>query len=260
MHDRSPFHPSGDDQSPERLITNRILRFESGAMLAVAEAPPACPLPVQFPTLDFPHRICLPEGYEPGYAYPLLVWLHDDGADERELDDVLPRISNRNYLGVSLRGNLTQEPGSGWTTADAALLSIIDDVHKLVAAAEDRFLIHADRVYLAGHGTGGTLAWEILLRQPSQWAGAICLSADFPQIDHPLAMFRHLQRRRLLLSTGLDRPAAQVKQLIGAGRLMYSAGLEVGTRIYDSGRRGPSDKMLRDVDRWVMDSIATAVR
>lgn len=256
MNDRLPFESRSDDSSAEQLGLNRILRFEAGT--SFVDAPPAFPI-TELPGVDAPHRLCLPEHYQPGYSYPLIVWLHDEGCDADEVDNVLPRISERNYLGVALQGNVVCSIGRGWSSANR-LTQILSDLDDVVAGVEDRFRIHAGRMYLAGFGTGGTLAWEILLRQPSRWAGAICLSGQFPKIDHPLALFRELQQRRLLVSTGLDCPADQVSNLINSGRLMYSAGLEVGTRIYDTGCKTPTDKMLRDVDRWVMDSIATAIR
>ena len=260
MNDRWTFESRSDDHSPEPAGSNRILRFEAGrSFSAVADEAPVLPL-THVPGLEVPHRISLPTGFESGYAYPLIVWLHDDGCDEDEIDEILPRISERNYLAVAMQGNIARPTGRGWSTADDLLPKILEDLGELVAGVEEQYRIHSDRIYLAGFGTGGSLAWELLLRQPRPWAGAICLSGQFPQMDHPLAMFRELQQRRLLLSTGLDGDSQRVAELVNSGRLMYSAGLEVGTRIYDSGRRLPTDKMLRDVDRWVMDSIATAVR
>ena len=46
-----------------------------------------------------PCGVFVPENYEPNYAYPLVVWLHDAGRSERDIVDVLPHISMRNYFG-----------------------------------------------------------------------------------------------------------------------------------------------------------------
>jgi hypothetical protein len=64
----------------------------------------SCPLtePV---SIAFPHRIFVPEHYESGYAYPLLVWLHSDHSSEFEIDQMMPALSVRNYAAVALRGN-----------------------------------------------------------------------------------------------------------------------------------------------------------
>lgn len=254
----SEYH--SDEQFQPSSPTNRIWRFEAGTSLAIADETSLEFLPTQLDHIDVPHHLCLPEGYEPGYSYPLIVWLHDDGADAEEIDTILPRISERNYIGLALQGNVAKALRYGWSSTEEHLPRILSQLNEIVEAVTERFAIHPHRKYLAGFGTGGTLAWEILLRQPMHWSGAICLSGDFPQIAHPLAMFRELQQRRLLVSTGIDCPPEQVTKLINAGRLMYSAGVQVGTRIYDAGRSVPTDKMLRDVDRWIMDCISTAIR
>ncbi len=53
---------------------------------------------------DFAHAVFAPVHYEPGYAYPLLVWLHGCGGDERQLWRLMPLLSLRNYLAVARAG------------------------------------------------------------------------------------------------------------------------------------------------------------
>ncbi len=45
-----------------------------------------------------------PMHYAPGYAYPLIVWLHGPGGDERQLLRIMPLVSMRNHVGVAPRG------------------------------------------------------------------------------------------------------------------------------------------------------------
>ena len=49
----------------------------------------------------------LPQGYEPGYAYPLVVWLPDPAAGEFDLGRAMARTSLRNFgaLDRGLRGD-----------------------------------------------------------------------------------------------------------------------------------------------------------
>src|SRR5262245_59215922 len=57
-----------------------------------------------------------PIHYEPGYAYPLVVWLHGAGSNERELWQVMPKVSVRNYVGASARGAVvSRETAAGYT-------------------------------------------------------------------------------------------------------------------------------------------------
>ena len=80
------------------------------------------------PTTDRPHAIHLPEHYEAGYAYPLVVWFHGDGFDETEVSTVMPNISERNFIGLALRGNLACGEGFSWSTSGEELQKLLSDV------------------------------------------------------------------------------------------------------------------------------------
>src|SRR5579871_3324602 len=60
---------------------------------------------LQRPATGRPHSIQLPVHYESRYAYPLVVWFHGDGSSETELSSVLPEISDRNFIGLAVRGD-----------------------------------------------------------------------------------------------------------------------------------------------------------
>ena len=49
-------------------------------------------------------RTFLPTGYEPNYAYPLLVFFHGHGGNEEQVLRLSPRLSRRNYICIGLRG------------------------------------------------------------------------------------------------------------------------------------------------------------
>src|SRR5688500_18210537 len=51
-----------------------------------------------------PVRTFLPTGYEPNYAYPLLVFFHGHGGSEEQVLRLAPRLSRRNYICIGLRG------------------------------------------------------------------------------------------------------------------------------------------------------------
>lgn len=211
--------------------------------------------------VDEPHAIALPDVYEPGYSYPLLVWFHDAGGNEETIFDVLPQISERNYLAMALRGNLALGSNeAAWSLAEAGTESVLDKLEEAINRMADQFSIHRERIYLAGVGSGGTAALELLLQRPESFAGAACLGGAFPQLAHPLAKFRGLRGRRVLLGTSLDCPNVKVTDLVNSGRMLYSAGVQVGTRIYQQPGGVPAPRMFRDLDAWIMDGISSAVR
>jgi hypothetical protein len=52
----------------------------------------------------------------------------------------------------------------------AAVISVVKDAFR-------RFSVDTDRVFISGHGIGGTAAWDIALAHPDMWAGAVAFNA-----------------------------------------------------------------------------------
>ena len=86
---------------------------------------------VQAPT-RLPVRTFLPTGYEPNYAYPLLVFFHGHGSNEEQILRLAPRLSRRNYISIGLRGpqqlgeRTDGEQGYTWGT-DGRCDAVIED-------------------------------------------------------------------------------------------------------------------------------------
>lgn len=53
-----------------------------------------------------------------------------------------------------------------------------DAVLRSLRSAMRRFSIDSDRVFIGGHGAGGTAAWDIALSHPDLWAGMIAIGAE----------------------------------------------------------------------------------
>ena len=210
--------------------------------------------------VDEPHAIALPEVYEPGYSYPVIVWFHAAGGNEEDIFSVLPDISERNYIAIAIRGPRECGTGAEWTTAEQGAGALADKLAGAIERLVRKFAINTDRIFLAGIGSGGTTALELLLERPELFAGAASLGGAFPSLIQPLARFRGLRGRRVLLSTALNSPDVKVVDMVTTGRLLYSAGMHVGTRIYHEADSLPTSKMLRDIDHWIMDGISSAVR
>jgi phospholipase/carboxylesterase len=130
-----------------------------------------------------PFATFAPIHYEHGYAYPLLVWLHTHAGSERELRRVLPLVSMRNYVGVAPRGNSLEGPRRnvyGWRQTSDDIETAESRVAACIAAAENRFNIHARRIFLAGCGVGGTMALRIAWNNPGLFAGVVAINGPCP--------------------------------------------------------------------------------
>lgn len=218
------------------------------------------------PLIEIPHTLYAPERYEAAYSYPLLVWLHGAGESEADASSIFPAISDQNYLGVALRGSVAMPtPGQyDWPTADNGIDAVCNEIHQTLDNIAEAWNVHPDRIYLAGRGTGGTTALRLLLTRPGFFAGAINVGGAFPIMSRPLARLRELRDKRVLMSLQLGQrgsvhgPAAT--DLLEGARLLYNAGMEVATRVYQPERGKPTQKVWRDIDSWLMDSIKSAIK
>ena len=202
-----------------------------------------------------PYAVYVPEHYEAGYAYPLIVWFHGDGASEAELSKLMPSISDRNYFGIALRGDLVSGSGFGWSATGVQSAELLQEVRAIVTSMRREYHIHSERIYLAGFGSGASTAVQLMLNKPEWFGGVISISGEMPKADAPLARIDELKNKRILLATSLGSTKTRVGDVVATGRLLYSAGMHVGTRVYQGVENAPTTKMLRDLDSWLMDDI-----
>lgn len=195
---------------------------------------------------DAPHDLLLlPQGYESGYRYPLIVWLTDPLVTRRRFDlgRVMTRVSLRNYVAV--------QPLSGQAA----------DVERGVWRAIDRAVreasIHPERIYLVGERSAGTEAFRIGCRHPRAFAGVVSLGGGFPLGEAAFAGLDDVRSLPMLLccnrtpsrAGGLDE--CSIDRTL---RLFHAAGASLAMRIY-AGKRTLSRAILGDVNRWIMDDI-----
>ncbi|WP_425618290.1 alpha/beta hydrolase [Anatilimnocola sp. NA78] len=196
-----------------------------------------------------------PLHYEPNYAYPLLVWIHDDGGDARELQKVMPLISMRNYVGVSISGEvLASGRGHAWRQSSEGTIAAETQLCDAIELATQKFRIHSQRIFLAGNAAGGTMALRLGLRNPDRFAGAMTLGGSFPTGQAPLAMLTAARRLPLFIAHCRDSERYPVEQLCDELRLFHTAGLAATIRQYPCSDE-VTTQMLKDVDVWLMERV-----
>jgi len=181
--------------------------------------------------------VFVPQGYEPAYAYPLLVWLGEAGSP-LDLGAVMTRTSLRNFVAV-------RAASAG--DVEAAVWRAIDRVGR-------RLSVHPGRVYLVGRGNGGTEAFRIACRHPHAFAGVASLGGGFPLDEGLFARVADLRRLPMLLCRGREGDAAAAHGIDRTLRLFHAAGTMLALRIYpDQDPLSPA--VLADVNRWVMEDV-----
>lgn len=214
------------------------------------------------PAHDASRAFFAPLHYEPNYGYPLLVWLHGPGSDERQLMRIMPLVSMRNYVAVAPRGFRVFSPesgheGWGWSQDLDHIQAAEQRVFESIEAAQRKFHVAADRTFLAGFDCGGTMAFRIAMNHPSRFGGVISIGGPFPSGQTPLGQWTEARRLGVFLAAGRDSlqyPPAQVCEDL---RLLHAAGVSIILKQYPCGHL-VTEQMLGDVNRWIMEQIAAA--
>lgn len=204
-----------------------------------------------------PVRTFLPTGYEPRYAYPLVVFFHGHGGNEEQILRLAPRLSRRNYICISLRGPLAHginrhgRPGYAW--GDGSHDTLIEE-YMLRAVEQTRrtYHVHSERIYLAGFADGATLCYRMGLTFPEKLGGVISLNGAMPRHGGPLLRLPEVRKLRVFIGHGIANVMVPLSLAQHDHRVLYAAGLDVQMRTYPATQRLHPD-MLRDVNRWIID-------
>jgi phospholipase/carboxylesterase len=231
---------------PFTKLSWRLFRPAEGFYTSEVQAPRRLPV-----------RTFLPTGYEPNYAYPLLVFLHGHGGNEEQILHLAPRLSRRNYISVGLRGSqLLGQRGDGrfgyaWGTEGQADAVVEEYVLRAVEQTRRNYHVHSERIYLAGICEGATLAYQLGLTFPDRFAGVISLNGSLPPSGQPLFRLPAIRQLRVFIGHGIANAIMPLSIAQSNFRLLYTAGLDVQLHTYPTNHRLHSD-MLRDVNRWII--------
>lgn len=199
----------------------------------------------------------LPLRYEPNYQYPLIVWLHQDGAGERQVAEVMPHLSAQNYVAVGVRATRACDTAGhrfqwlqsplGSSIAEEAIFEAIDSVRS-------RYAINPERIYLAGYREGGTMAVRVGLRNPAAIDGVITLDGALPRGGRPLANLEAARQLAILSAVAIDGSRYPMQTVCEDLRLWHAARLRMDMRQYTV-----DDVMVREVlsdcNAWIMSRV-----
>jgi pimeloyl-ACP methyl ester carboxylesterase len=196
---------SGNDNIRRQAVLDKLKALESARpdliarILGYIKPPKIDPLPVNeerpgFYSFEIDHPILgtvekiryavqLPPEYDPNRHYPVIVALNGTTqTPEMMLDwwagswrgkERYGHASRYGFIVVAPDWNPSEIKQLDYdfsASAHAAVLYSLKDVFR-------RFNADTDRVFLSGHGIGGTAAWDIALAHPDLWAGAVPFNA-----------------------------------------------------------------------------------
>ena len=191
-------------------------------------------------------RVFLPLGYEPGYDYPLLVWLPQSNDAAFDLGRTMMRMSLRNYLAV-----VPDVPSDS------------ESCFQAIDAMVDRYSVHPRRVYLVGVEAGGVNAFRLACQNPESFAGIVSVNGQFPVNEGLLGRFDCVRSLPMMLCCDERANAANssmARDIDTTLRLFHAAGGLLSLRVYrnKSKSRFPQVQLadiVSDIDRWIMDEV-----
>ncbi|MGC3965796.1 MAG: alpha/beta hydrolase-fold protein [Pirellulales bacterium] len=213
--------------------------------------------------VDHPATVFGPVHYERNYAYPLIVWLHGAGQNERQLVKIMPLVSLRNYVAVAPRGVRRADATAAarqaftWTEHGGDFDLAQQRVFELIDEARRQYHVARHRIFLAGADVGGTTALRLALAHPDRFAGVLSLGGTFPAGRSPLARLVEARRLPIFLAYGREDAAFSDDAVESQLKLFHAGGLQVTLRQYP-GAAGIAPQMLSDMDRWTMDLVTGA--
>lgn len=200
-----------------------------------------------------PFEIYVPAGYEPSYAYPLVVWFHDAGGNERELHKLMAQVTDRNALGLALRGERVRRAGGfDWLGGDRPRRR-----QRLLAALQElrrEYHIHTERIVLAGQGSGADAAARAFWEHPEWYGGLALFDVDWKSFPFAPLKFDPAKRDELLgKPTLLDLSIND----LGPGREIASQMRATGLTVtFEHGREGEIQRdTWRTLDRWMLGAV-----
>ena len=206
-------------------------------------------------TSDSPQAVFAPLHYAPKYPYPLIVWLHGPGGDQRQLLHIMPMISLQNYLAVAPQGILTQpQEDYRWEQTTAHIDQAEQRIFDSIESVAGKYNFSQRKIFLAGFDCGGTMALRVAMNSPSRFAGAISLCGPFPSGQQPLGNLAAARRLPVFLAAGRKSKTYAEARVCSDLRLLHSAGIPITLRQYPCAQE-ISPQMLQDVNRWIIEQI-----
>ena len=198
--------------------------------------------------------VFVPMHYEKNYQYPLVVWLHSDTETSTEIHQLMPKVSMRNYVAVAPDCNT----GGCWQQDTDSIEAAHTSVVNSVDMAMSRFNINPGRIFLGGFGNGGTMAMRIAMERPELFAGVMSVNGPMPESQSPLGCWEECRNLPVFLTQARKSESFNQATLCRQLKLLHVAGFALTLRQYP-GVEALSEKVLQDMNRWIMEVVSSPV-
>ena len=201
----------------------------------------------------------VPLHYEKNYRYPLVVWLHNNGDDPQQMHRIMPNLSLQNFVAVSPSAAIgNRHTGFYWDQDPSSIDYASDAVLQSIDYAMARTNIASDRIFIAGYGDAGTMAFRVALTHPDLFSGVASLNGPLPEGNAPFGRWGTSKNVEVFWGHCRNSIDFDQEQLCEQLRLLHVAGFSVTLRQYP-GHDELAPPALADLNRWIMEMIDTTI-
>ena len=208
----------------------------------------------------------LPDSYDPGRQYPLVVLLHGFGANMRDLAGLCPAIDRQRYVyicpngpipvqvGLGMLGYAWTPPGESGTPEDAQraeemLATLVDEVM-------ERRRVEPEQVILGGFSQGGMMTYRLGLPNPGMFRGLAVLSSKVPDPEALRLRLPTTRTQAIFIAHGTGDTMISVEDARESRRFLEAEGYRPEYREYSMGHE-INQEVLSDLVPWIHSVLST---
>lgn len=190
----------------------------------------------------------LPADYDSTAEYPLVIALHDAGADEEQAVRLWDAgyYFEPNFILLAIRAPFRYKTGYSWVSEErpsaqrAAARTGDERILDVLADFSEKYGIDEVETYLLGVGAAAPQAFYTVLHHPEVFAGVAAISGGPDTLLTPFKMLRKPARYlEFYLAAGREQPAGTVGLVRRTADVLAAAGAEIDLYLYDGSGPAP---------------------
>ena len=202
----------------------------------------------------------LPDDYDAGNDYPLLIMLHGFGANMQDLAGLAPVINRTGYVYACPNAPISFDLGGGhmgygWMSPrGSATPEEVQEAETLLGGffeeVFEQFKVTAGRSILMGFSQGGGMTYRCGLSRSDPFAGLAALSASLQDPKELEARLPEDRSQPIFVAHGRLDPMIAADRAQAARRFLEEAGYQPEYHEYDMGHE-ISEDVLNDLIPWM---------
>lgn len=218
--------------------------------------------------MELLHAAHVPAGDGP---FPTILALHGWGASAHDLFGLAPVIHDGDALILCPQGPVEMQTGpdsrgygwfpisSGGPPDPAAMVAAGFQLRTFLDQALECYPIDPKRLLLMGFSQGGVMAYDLVLRDPSRYAGLVAMSSWLPNdIANTIEMRDEHAHLPVMVTHGLKDPMIDVERARESRDRLIQMGVSPTYREYEM-EHGISPEALRDIVAWLEEKVLSPI-